>query len=147
MSVVEIHGKIEAVQTLPESDSPVDLSKLDSWEELIDEQKLFLCAYFVMYPKRLAARMKTGITQSMLTKWIKQDRNFGQAFEDVEELHKENLSALHYQDAYEDSRARKDVLKGIGARGYDSSNSKTNTTNILNVGDKDTIQDLLKKYN
>lgn len=145
MSAIEIHGKIEEVQKLPKSNTPIDLSKLDSWEKLSDEQKYFLSVYFVTYPKRLAARMESGVSSYMLNEWIKKDQNFQASFSEVEELHKENLSAVHYEEAYEDSRARKDVLKGIGARGYDS-NNKSNTTNILNVGEK-SLPDLLKSLN
>lgn len=144
MGAIEIHGKIEEVQRLPKSDTPIDLSKLDSWNELSDEQKYFLSIYFVTYPKRLAARMESGISNYMLNEWVKKDQHFQSAFSEVEELHKENLSAIHYEEAYDDSRARKDVLKGIGARGYD--NNKSNTTNILSVSEK-SLPELLESIN
>lgn len=141
MSAIEIYGKIESVVTMPQTETPIDLSMLDTWDELSEHQQLFLCQYFADYPKRVSARMKTGVSKHKLTAWMKQDRNFNEAFEEIEEIHKENLSAIHYNEAYEDSRARKDVLKGIGARGYDSEKQKTNTTNILNVG-KTTMNEL-----
>lgn len=143
MSAIEIHSKIEPILALPETETPVDLRKLDHWEELDDEQKLFLCTYFNCYPKRLAARMEAGVSGYILNKWIKTDKEFSLAFQEIEELHKENLSAIHYQESYTDSRTRKDVLKGIGARGYDSK-EKSHTTNILNVGDT-TMNELAKK--
>lgn len=147
MSAIELHGKIEPVQLLPLTETPVDLRSLDTWEDLQEHQQLYLCSYFVVYPKRLSARMQTGVSQNKLNEWFKRDKNFAQAFAEIEELHKENLSAIHYNEAYHDSRTRKDVLKGIGARGYDSEKSKTNTTNILNVGDVTMSQlaDALKK--
>lgn len=145
MSAIEIHSKIESVQKLPESETPIDLSMLDTWSDLEDEQKLFLCAYFQTYPKRIAARMQSGISGYRLNEWIKKDNPFKMAFAEIEELHKENLSAIHYESAYTDSRTRKDVLKGIGARGYDNKEN-TKTTNILNIGEK-SLPELLKDLN
>ena len=143
MSAIEIHGKIEPVVVMPQTETPIDLRMLDTWDEVSEHQQLFLCQYFIDYPKRVSARMKTGVSKHKLMQWLKKDQPFALAFEEIEEIHKENLSAIHYNEAYEDSRARKDVLKGIGARGYDSDKQKTNTTNILNVGDT-TMNDLAK---
>jgi len=134
MELIEIHGNIQPVQKLPESESPIDLSKLDAWTNLDEQQRYFICVYFKNYPKITETRLKCGISSSKLTEWMKQDHHFSEMFNDIEDLHRENLSALNYNEAYDSARNRKDVLKAIGARGYES--DKTQVTNILNTNEK-----------
>ena len=145
MSAIEIHGAIETVQTLPKSDSPVDLSVIEGWESLSEKQQYFLYLYFKNYPKKTQTRMEASVSHNALTEWLKQDSDFKFIFNNIESLHVENLSALHYEDAHNDPRIRKDVLKSMGAKGYENKNN-SKTTNILNTNEK-SLPEILKSLN
>lgn len=142
MPITHISGKIETVQTLPRSEETINLALFETWDDLDERQQYFLSLYFRYYPSQTKSQIEAGIKSHTLQTWIKQHSSFKETMNLIEELHRENLSSIHYRESYANPQIRKDVLRSIGAKGYDGTKN-TKTTNILNT-DQKSLPELLK---
>lgn len=129
MSVEILVAKADPIKRLTGSDEVVRLDYLHGWDKAEEKQRAFLSVYFDMYPKKIQTAMKAGIPVSLYQRWQREDKNFIDLLYQVEQLHQENLSAIHYAEAYVDSKIRKGVLQGIGAKGYEKKSEPSKVTN------------------
>ena len=97
----------------------IDLSLLEGWSAVSEEQKFFISVYFDLYPQRFKACVKAGVTESRVNKWINEDYQFNNLLNKVEMIHGENLASVQYQEAYVNPKIRTQQLQAMNQRGYE----------------------------
>ena len=138
----ELVASYETRYEVPQTGELIDLSWLDGWDEVTDQQRLFLCEYFQHFPKILKSAMKSGITQSTYRKWVDEDETFNDLMNTVKEIHAENLASVHYESAYTNPNVRSQQLKSMGA---DGQSEKTVNYNLsVNSKEVKTIDEIAK---
>lgn len=142
MQVQQIVGKIEVIRTLPDGDR-INLEHIIGWDDLHDLQKAVLSAYVEFFPKVGKACHLAGTSRTKFRDWKSNDRTFQMVLEEIEALHKEALSAVHYKEGYQNSKIRGQVLKSLDAKGYERKDTNKTTNNLVIKGNmKDIIKQL-----
>lgn len=132
MSTVEIlDGTIDLVKTLSVNSEKILLSEIENWENLTDEQKIFISAYFDNFPNESLASLRCKTPYSRVKKW-KSDKGFLSVFEFVKTLYTDALASIHFHDSISNSRNRGTVLKQLKARDYDEKPKVAHQTMIIN---------------
>jgi len=110
-------SKIETFKTLP-TEQPIDLTILEGWSELEDEQMIFLCTYFDNYPQEAYSAITCGVKPNKVKKWKESDFQFNQLMMEIEDLHMESLAAIQYKESYNNSKIRHQTLQSFGSKKY-----------------------------
>jgi hypothetical protein len=136
-----IEGTIEVNKILPDS-TPINLSQIEGWNDLPEDQRSFLSHYFDYFPNDSLSCIRSSTPLHNLKTW-KKNVEFKDVYDFIHSLHADSLAAAHYKEAVGNSKIRGQVLKSLKAKGYEPEN-KTNTTNVLNIG-ASSMSDVLKQ--
>lgn len=131
---------IEIKQTLPNG-QPVNLECIEGWDDLEELQRLFISSYFSLFPQKKLACMEIGVSTSKVDNWIKNDNNFVHVLNEIQTLHKEALSNVHYAEGYSNSKIRAQILRSLDAEGYERKDVQKNT---LVLASDNTMSNVLK---
>jgi len=112
-----ITGKIDTFKTLP-TEQTIDLTLLEGWSDVEEEQMLFLSHYFDNYPQEALSAIKCGVSPNKVKKWKESDHVFAQLIDTIKELHMESLAAVQYKESYGNSKIRHQTLNSFGAKSY-----------------------------
>lgn len=112
-----ITGKIDTFKTLP-TEQTIDLTLLEGWNEVEEDQMIFLSHYFDNYPQEALSAIKCSVSPQRVKKWKETDPVFTQLLETIKELHMESLAAVQYQESYTNSKIRHQTLNSFGAKSY-----------------------------
>ena len=110
----------------------IDLNQIEGFEQLDLDQKHFLVKYMELFPRRLAAAQALGVPVGKVKRWF-DDPEFALIADTVREYYAESLASVHYEDAIDNSKIRAQVLRSLGAPGYEAKPSKVNTQNNVVV--------------
>lgn len=127
-------------QSLPNG-QPVRLDYIEGWEQLEELQRVFLSSYFNKFPQKTAACMDVGISTNKVKQW-ESDETFVLVMDVIKDLHKEALSNKHYEDSYENSKIRAQVLKSMDAEGYERKESVNQRNTLVLQGQS--MSDVIK---
>jgi len=112
-----INGKIETFKQLP-TEQTIDLTLLEGWKDLQEDQTLYLSRYFDNYPQETYPAIQCGISPHKVKKWKDEDSNFFNIMESIKELHLESLASVQYKESYTNSKIRHQTLNSFGAKNY-----------------------------
>lgn len=112
-----ITGKIDTFKTLP-TEQTIDLTLLEGWSDVEEEQMLFLSHYFDNYPQEALSAIKCGVSPNKVKRWKESDHVFALLMDTIKELHMESLAAVQYKESYTNSKIRHQTLSSFGAKSY-----------------------------
>lgn len=145
MSVQVFEGNIELKKELLDG-TPIRLDAIEKWEELSEQQKLWLSVFFDNFPNESVASLQTGFGQTIVTRW-KKENIFASVKEFIADIHKDMLSKKHFDESYSDPKIRYQVLKHLKAKGYEPESKNNNTLNINTGMDMNSVIKALKETN
>lgn len=85
--------------------------------------------------------MDVGISTNKVKQW-ESDETFVLVMDVIKDLHKEALSNKHYEDSYENSKIRAQVLKSMDAEGYERKESVNQRNTLVLQGQS--MSDVIK---
>lgn len=126
--VKQINDSLLTLKTLPNG-VEIDIAGLDGFEELLEDQKIFLTYYFDSFPQKMVACLKSGISKSKTERWFNENETFRDLMNMIKVLHRESLAEVQYKDSYVNPTIRSGTLKALDAEGYERKEKVNNTTN------------------
>ena len=133
MSIEIFYGNPVGERVLPNG-RVLKLEMLPDFEKLEEQQQVWMAFYIDNFPSKTFACVEAGVTKYTLESW-NVDPIFYGVKSMIEDLMKETLSVVHFEEAKENSKIRGTVLTALDTEGYRKKETQHNHLHVGSSGD------------